>query len=149
MWIRPIEKTDIPALAELEKTCFTDPWNENMLTDMLNNKFDETYLVEDCGKTIGYVNLRTLGDESELMRICIAPDARGNGYSKLLMERALVAAKTNNASKIFLEVRESNAPAIGLYNKYRFAEMSRRAGYYTNPIEDAVVMQLLIFDNKT
>lgn len=144
MWIRPIEQNDIAAITDIEKNCFSDPWNENMLSDMINNDFDETFVVEDEGHICGYVNIRTLADESELMRICIVPEKRGAGYSKLLMERAIIAAKIKKAEKVFLEVRESNEPAINLYKKYGFTEISKRPAYYTNPVEDAVVMQLIL-----
>ena len=164
MWIRPIEKNDIPAIAAIEKICFTDPWNESMLTDMVNNNFDETFVLEDAahhaasdtstatiksadGKAsdiIGYVNIRTLADESELMRICIIPEKRGYGFSKLIMERAIIAAKVKKAEKVFLEVRESNEAAISLYSRYNFKEISKRPDYYSNPTEAAVVMQLTL-----
>ena len=144
MWIRPIEKNDIPAIVAIEKICFTDPWNESMLADMVNNNFDETFVLEDAAKIIGYVNIRTLADESELMRICIIPEKRGYGFSKLIMERAIIAAKVKKAEKVFLEVRESNEAAINLYSRYNFKEISKRLDYYSSPTEAAVVMQLTL-----
>jgi len=142
MWVRPMEEQDISAVAEMEKSCFDDAWNENMIKDMFANNFDKVFIAEDEGKAAGYINLRVLADEGELMRICVVPEFRRRGLANLMMERAVSAqAKADKLNRIFLEVRDSNISAQELYKKFGFKEISRRAKYYSNPDEDAIVME--------
>ena len=147
MWLRPANGKDIRALERLESICFPDAWNENQIRDMLRNDYDEVYVVEDNRKLVAYANLRHVGDdrpECEVMRICAEPDYRRKKYADKLMERMLQFARTRKAASVLLEVRASNDPAMALYRKHGFSEISRRRDYYSNPTEDAVIMQLVL-----
>ena len=89
--IRRMEENDIPAVRELELQCFSDPWTETMLREMLESSLDSCFVllsVEER-KTAGYANVRVLGDEAELMRICVAPEFRGRGWSGPLLEEGM------------------------------------------------------------
>lgn len=141
MTLRKMEKNDLPALAELEKACFSDPWSEKMIEDLLENPWDEVYVLEEKG-VIGYINYRFLAGEGELMRIAVLYAERGHGYSKLLMDAMMDAASKNGISDITLEVRAGNIPAIALYRSYGFVREAVRKGYYHDPIEDADIMWL-------
>ena len=140
MWVRPMEESDIPEICRLENECFTDSWTEKMVKDMFANELDETFVAEDGGRIIGYVNVRIIADEAELMRICVEKESRGHGTGRLLMERALAAAQAKNVRNTVLEVRESNKGARALYEQNGFSEIARREGYYSNPDEAAIIM---------
>lgn len=90
-------------------------------------------------RAAGYYIAALSFDEAELYRIAVMPEYRGKGFGRALMKDFL-----NNCpkvvSKVFLEVRESNKAAIGLYESFGFKEISRRRNYYGN--EDAVVYLL-------
>ena len=90
---------------------------------------------------MGYAFLFALFEEGEVMNIAIAPEKRGEGLSKLLFEALLEKAKEQQVEILRLEVRQSNLPATGLYKRYGFQEYGIRKGYYTNPREDAVLME--------
>ena len=151
--IRKMESGDIAALTVLETQCFSDPWSEKMVADLLDSSWDEIWVLEGeimsdtAGESgpknlMGYINFRFIAGEGELMRIAVLPSMRGRGYSRKLMDVMVKAASENNVSDITLEVRAGNVPAIGLYKSYGFVSEAVRKGYYHNPMEDADIMWL-------
>lgn len=141
MLLRKMEKKDIQVLTELEQACFTDPWSEKMIADLLESPWDEVYVLEEnC--VIGYINYRFLAGEGELMRIAVLSAERGHGYSRRLMDAMMEAASKKGITDITLEVRAGNAPAIALYRSYGFIREAVRKGYYHAPAEDADIMWL-------
>ena len=87
---------------------------------------------------VGYCLLRTVVDETEILHIEVAESWRRKGIGRRLLQRALDEF-TNNV--VLLEVRESNRSAIGLYEHHGFDVVGRRAAYYGNPQEDALLMR--------
>ena len=139
--IRRMEENDIPAVRELELQCFSDPWTETMLREMLESSLDSCFVllsVEER-KTAGYANVRVLGDEAELMRICVAPEFRGRGWSGPLLEEGMREMTRRGAAAATLEVRAGNVPAIRLYERHGFRKEGLRKKYYRNPVEDAAI----------
>jgi ribosomal-protein-alanine N-acetyltransferase len=139
MWIREMNKADVPAVALLEKECFSDPWPENILTGMFDNGMDRMFVLEDGGAVIGYVNIRILGAEAELMRIALTAEKRGRKLSRLLMDRALLFLRDSGVQAVTLEVRSENLPAVSLYESYGFLREGIRRAYYHDPEDDAVI----------
>ena len=94
-------------------------------------------VAELAGVVVGFlVTRRVVADELEILNLAVAPEQRRKGIARELL---LQLAKTHKGV-IFLEVRESNSPAIALYQALGFQEVSRRRGYYSNPPEAAIVM---------
>ena len=98
-------------------------------------------VAEQGGTVVGFVCVRVLGEEAELLNIAVHPSARGQGIGSRLMEQALREAAQTGANRMFLEVRETNAPALRLYGRFGFAVCGRRPGYYADPPADALVLQ--------
>lgn len=147
--IRPAKDSDMSAVAALEQECFTDAWSEALISNMFSNSYDKIYVLTaddseidssdngDTGeKVLGYINTRDIGGDVDLMALCVSPVHRNKGYAGMLIERIL----QEPYKQIILEVRESNAPAIHLYEKYGFEKYARRERYYTSPVEDAIIM---------
>ena len=145
--IREMTAEHIPAVQTLEHLCFSDAWTEGMLKDMLEGEYDACLVMEcfrpggppDETTVIGYANVRVLGDEAELMRICIAPEFRGRGLSDRLLEEAMREMLRRGALSATLEVRAGNTPAVRLYESHGFVEEGRRKNYYRAPVEDALI----------
>jgi ribosomal-protein-alanine N-acetyltransferase len=76
----------------------------------------------------------------QIGNLAVAPDFRGKGIAKLLMNRILEIANERECDCVFLEVRESNQPARVLYESFGFKVVGRRVGYYRNPYENAILM---------
>ena len=88
MHLKKLVPDDIPELVSIEQECFSDPWSEGLLSALLESAFDETWVLRlDDGTAAGYIDLRFLAGEGELMRIAVRPEYRGRGYSRKMMEQ--------------------------------------------------------------
>lgn len=129
----------IPDAAATEKECFTVPWSAGSLREDLNSPFANYFYVTVDGEFAGYGGFLALSGEGEITRIAVLPRFRRTGLGKKLMEAMLAKACELGLETMFLEVRESNAPAIGLYRSFGFEQVGRRPNYYTMPTEAAVL----------
>lgn len=127
-------------ILKLEKLCFSTPWTEGQLLSEIESEYGCIFVKYDDEIPVGYSIWHMAGDQAELYRIGTDPDKRGKGYANTLMETGLAWAKEQNAESVFLEVRAGNAPAISLYEKHDFENLGIRKKYYTDPVEDAVIM---------
>jgi len=135
--IRKAQENDIAEIAALERECFSDPWSEESLRDTAGTL---TLVATEGSGVAGYIITRCVAGEAELFRICVKSEARRKGTGRLLLESGLEAARADGAEKMFLEVRSQNAPARALYTSAGFAEAGLRKGYYSDPVDDAVIM---------
>ena len=95
------------------------------------------------GKTVGYAVAESAAfPDFELLKIAVHPDFRRKGFADMLIRDMTDYAVLSGFEKIFLEVRESGNPAIGLYRKNGFVTDGIRKNYYSQPTENAVLMSL-------
>ena len=141
--IRMATEDDIPRILEIENDAFTPPWPHGALLSEIINKAT-CFLVATSNATVlhGFAILRQVGDESELFQIAVDKPVRGNGIADTLLDAVLSWVRERGVKKIFLEARVGNAAAISLYNKHRFNTVGRRKGYFTQPVEDAIIMTI-------
>lgn len=99
-------------------------------------------LRSDDHQIAGYIVARETAGELHVNNIAVRDRYRRRGYGSLLLGRVLDEARRKHATTAFLEVRSSNSAAQSLYQKCGFKPIARRANYYTDPPEDAVVMSL-------
>ena len=69
MIIRKMEPRDVPAIAELEIICFSDPWSENSIASELDNPLSYWLVAEDNGRIAGYVGSQSVLDAADMMKI--------------------------------------------------------------------------------
>ncbi len=141
MIIRKMQMQDVPAIAELEKLCFSDPWSENSIASELNNSLSYWLVAEDNGKIAGYVGSQSVLDAADVMNLAVSPQYRQQGIGQALITALVEHLQENNVIVLLLEVRVSNAPAIALYEKMGFVQVGRRPKYYHNPREDALILR--------
>lgn len=96
----------------------------------------------DTGRIQGFLIARCLSDEWEIENIVVDPLFRRIGVATSLIRDLLSAAHSSGATKVLLEVRESNEAARRLYEKIGFTLQGRRKDYYRNPPEDAILYRL-------
>ena len=138
--IVPMDRSHIAKGAALEKACFSLPWTEAMLEDALFDPQASFIVAEDEeGNVLGYAGLHAVLDEGYIDNVAVEEDARRHGVASALLD-VFCRFGAANLAFLTLEVRASNAPAIGLYEKYGFRRAGLRPGYYQNPREDAVIM---------
>lgn len=136
--------SDLEAMAEAERRCFPDPWSFRLFSDLLSSSYDSVFVLVSEDTLLGYVNVRVLGDEAELMRIAVLPKVRGQRFGLRLLRAGLREMCARGAEAATLEVRAGNTAAIRLYEKHGFLLAGRRKNYYEKPVEDA-----LIYWNRT
>ncbi len=140
--IRTATDDDLPALLDLEKECFPDPWGSPMLAAELRQPLSFVLVaVATEGPTVGYAAFRTMADEGELLRLAVHPDLRRRGVGLLLIEAGLATLSARAVVSCFLEVRAENQAAIGLYERSGFASTGRRKGYYRDGTDALVYVR--------
>lgn len=136
----PMDKSHLDGVERLERICFSRPWSRSMLEDELYNPSVSVIVAEgEDGTVLGYGEIGVVLDEGCLEKIAVDPDYRRQGVAEEILAAFLRFGRAKLAF-LTLEVRESNAAAIGLYEKLGFQVVGRRKGYYDAPKEDAVLM---------
>ena len=134
---------DLPAVAAIEQSSFADPWSERSFEELLRSPA-AIFLVAthaDSETVSGYVIAIAVTDQAEILNLAVVVSARRHGLGGALLDAAIEAVSERGAREIFLDVRESNKPALGLYRSRGFAALGRRGKYYRNPVEDALVLR--------
>lgn len=128
----------IKAVAQLERECFSEPWSEKSLLEEIDNP-DAYFIVEteNC-EVVGYAGMHTPCGDCYVDNIAVFEKFRGKGFGERLT-LSLIEKARELGDFISLEVRVSNAPAIGLYEKLGFSAVGKRKNFYTSPREDAVI----------
>jgi len=99
-------------------------------------------VAEADAQIVGYVVALEAADEGEILNLAVAEAGRRRGLGRALVEAIVAALTDRGVRQVFLEVRESNAPARALYAGFGFKEVGRRKAYYRRPVEDAMVLRL-------
>ena len=132
---------DIDQVYEIEALSFTLPWTkEAFYYEMLENQHAQYVLAETDRGIVGYCGLWLVLDECHITNIAIHPDERGKKLGEGLMRAAIDVAKEHGAVLMTLEARVSNHVAQNLYRKLGFQNGGIRKRYYTDNLEDAIVM---------
>jgi len=137
--IRNATSRDADDIEEIELKSFAEPWLKE--TILHNIEFNETVTVivaVSNNKVIGYIDVQVVMDECDVRRIAVHPDYRGTRIAAILMQAMIHITEQCGVQSHYLEVRESNSAAIGLYSIFGFMENGRRVKYYGD--EDAVMM---------
>ena len=133
----------VVSVAELEKICFgTEAWSEKSVTSELTNALSLWMVAMEEDMVAGYVGSQTVMDETDMMNVAVHPDHRRKGIAEALVLSLAEALKEKGSHCLTLEVRASNAPAIGLYEKLGFQQIGLRKNYYRNPKEDARILRM-------
>ena len=141
MRILQMTAAHVSQVAELEKTCFSDPWSEKSVASELTNPLSLWLVAVEGDRVAGYVGSQSVMGESDMMNVAVHPDFRRQGIAeKLVLELVDALAQKENTC-LTLEVRASNAPAISLYEKLGFSQIGLRKNYYRNPKEDALILR--------
>ena len=136
-----MKREHVAQVAELEKQCFSTPWSENSIAGELGNILSLWYVAVSDDTVVGYIGSQTCGDETDMMNVAVHPDHRRRGIAESLIDCLILELKNRGSHCLSLEVRASNDPAIGLYEKLGFRQVGRRPNYYRNPREDALILR--------
>ncbi|MBR3900424.1 MAG: ribosomal protein S18-alanine N-acetyltransferase [Ruminococcus sp.] len=138
------QKQIFESLSAIDKLCVgAEGWSaESFESEAAKDNGIVLYTVEN-GNITGLICGFFAADEAEITSVAVSPEHRRKGIAAALMEEYF-RTLPDVVESIFLEVRESNSAAIGLYQKFGFQKISLRKNFYSFPDENAVVMQKLL-----
>lgn len=137
----------VHALAVLERICFpSDFWSEISFYEALRTPAASIYAAynKELTKIVAYGVIYSAADEGDLANIAVIPEMRKRGLGRSLLDSMCRITAESGVLRLFLEVRQSNEPAISLYTSAGFEPVGKRKNYYVRPVEDAVIMQKLL-----
>ncbi len=138
--ILPLHRGHIPAVALLEQESFSQPWTEGQLEEVLFQDHCSFLVAEgEGGEVLGYASVTVVLDEGNINNIAVAKSVQRQGIGRELLEVFLRFAQEHLAF-LTLEVRAGNQAALALYHSAGFVEEGRRAAYYQEPVEDALLL---------
>ena len=138
---------DVPALQPLEDQVKLAFWGEDNYRRFLE-EFPEYFgckavLIPDPGeeRLVGFFLARSIYDNLEILKLGVDPGYQRHGIGTQLMELAYAEGIRRGCNRCFLEVRRSNQNAIQFYYTHNFRIAGTRLNYYTDPVEDAWIME--------
>jgi ribosomal-protein-alanine N-acetyltransferase len=134
---------DLARLMELERGCEGAPhWSHAVWEEILRGGGVEraVYVVEEI-ELLGFVVVSRVRDVAEVESMAVAVEQRRRGVARALCTEAMLWARKRGSATMELEVRAGNDAALRLYTGLEFVEQARRARYYRDPVEDAVLMR--------
>ena len=133
---------DLDGVLEVEDESFSNPWTRAMYAwELQNRAICHIYVVRTPGCAVaGFCAFWLVFDEIHINNIAMRPRFRGQGMGTALMHRVLAEAGQLGARRATLEVRASNQQALSLYTRLGFYVAGTRRNYYTNPVEDALIL---------
>lgn len=139
---------DLAGVLALERELFPDdPWTPEMFTEeIIQPPASRLYLVAEepaTGALAGYAGMMFVpgGAQADVLTIAVTPRQWGQGVGSALLGALTQAARDRDCAEVFLEVREDNPRARGLYLRRGFEEIGVRRGYYQPSGVDAIVMR--------
>lgn len=145
--IRPMQTTDVQAVYAIERAVQSHPWTLKQFEDSITAY--QSTVIEANGRVAGFCILQPVLDEANLLLMAIDPSMQGQGLGFRLLEQSIEQLQ-NDPIQIFLEVRESNTPAIKLYEKAGFHQIDLRKNYYPTDVggrEHAIIMVKMCSDD--
>lgn len=147
--IEAMQPGHVSAVLDIERRVESHPWTAGNVTDALGNTAYCCRIIHKQGQVQGYAIWLQAPDMIELLLIGVAPEQQRQGLARQLLDDGLQWARQRAVERLVLEVRASNAAAIGLYEKYGFKSDGVRKNYYPfkeGVREDAILMSLSLAD---
>ena len=154
----PMRESDLDAVQAVESQAYAHPWSRRHFHDSLKAGYPAMLLLSEAlpgevphppradGRVLlGYLVAMPGVDEVHLLNITVATAHQRQGWARFMLDALTLWSRGQGAQWVWLEVRQSNAPARALYERYGFAQVGLRKGYYPAghfQREDAVVMSL-------
>lgn len=136
------EPCHIGELAQIERDTFSVPFREKDFSDIYDSEISNVLVATKNGEVVGYVSFTVIIDECQIINFATKRQYYRQGVGKRVMSALIDYAKSHGVLKVFLEVRESNEPAIALYKSYGFVPVGISKNHFTSPRENAILMNL-------
>ncbi len=139
--LRPMTFDDLDEIVVIEKQLFSEPWPRTVFVREVEDT-ETSWSVVGCrdGHVVCYAIAWVVRQEFHIANLAVREDAQGKGLGAYLLDQTLEEGRIRGCRYVALEVRQSNLPAIGLYDSRDFRGVAIRKGYYGANGEDAIVM---------
>lgn len=127
--IREATLNDVDAIMALEAEDIAHPWERDAIANLITNS-TQVALVYESDEVVGYVGAVLIVGEAEIGNVCVSSKVRRQGIAQALLSELDEYLKSHDTYKVFLEVEESNIPAIKLYEKNGYSQYNYRKDYY-------------------
>jgi ribosomal-protein-alanine N-acetyltransferase len=133
---------DLTGVLDVEQESFSNPWTRDMYEwELQNRSVCHIYVARTpAWRVAGFCAFWLVVDEIHINNVAVRPALRGRGLGTALLTHVFAEARRLGAARATLEVRASNLDAQRLYTRLGFIEAGRRRGYYSHPVEDAVIL---------
>ena len=140
MELRRMQEKDLDQVTMIEKDTFSMPWKKEDFLNSMNHP-SHIYVVACKDNVIyGYCGMWGIVGEGQINNVAVRKDFRGKGIGFELVQFLLEEGYKEGLECFTLEVRESNASAIHVYEKAGFENVGIRKNFYEKPKENAVIM---------
>lgn len=140
MVVREMLVEDLDQVMEIENQLFSVPWTREGYFTFLTRDNALFLVVEEKKQILGYCGILMVPDEGDVLNVAVRADRQREGIGHFLMESLIRLAGDLGVRILHLEVRNSNETALRLYERVGFHKDGIRRAYYTDPVEDAVLM---------
>lgn len=137
--IVPVKPGHFPAIARIEKECFSPGWSETALAEFFASPGAIGFVAAESGSTLGYITGRAIEGEGEIANLAVTADSRGHRIGTALVAAFCDALFSDSVDAVFLEVRETNTAARRLYEKAGFIQAGVRKNFYEHPRENGII----------
>ena len=122
-------------------------WSADAYAHLASNGYS-AWVAErmDSGEIVGFIVVRLVPPEAEILNLAVSSENREQGVATSLLEVVLANLRSGKATRLYLEVRPSNTPAISFYQKHLFTLAGVRPNYYREPAEAALLMARALSD---
>ena len=134
--VRKFEHADIDTVARMLQNV-PDGWSRTALAESLENDSIKSFVLETDNTAVAFASF-VVADDAELVFVVTDEVYKRKGYGKILLTESIKQL----GLPCVLEVRESNTPAIKLYEKLGFEFLGARKNFYSNPKENALIYKL-------
>ena len=153
--IREVGQEAASTLADIHAICFRHSWSADSFKSFLKNKVHRAVVASVNGpvsrtvnEPVGFVLIRSIAGEAEILSIAVAPEHRETGIASGLLYKICELMKEEKVKKIFLEVGQQNAAALRLYERAGFKPVGNRKAYYRSAGDerpgDAIIMEKIL-----
>lgn len=134
-----ITEADVEEVSRIEAATFSMPWKASDFLEMIELDYAYYIVARSGDEVIGCCGLRNMCGDGDITNVVIKDGHRGQGIGTMMLTYLMETARERGVVRFNLEVRESNAPAIALYEKLGFERVGVRPGFYEKPSEDAIL----------
>lgn len=138
--ILELKNEDVLVVAEIEKECFSKPWSEKAIKAVINDDLSHFIVAKVGNEVVGYGGMYSVMGEGYIYNIAVKRKYRKFRIGTNIVNELVNYSKIKSLNFLSLEVRKSNTPAINLYSNCGFKKIGNRKNFYTNPLEDAIIM---------